>query len=356
MKKQILLFLTIILSQLSILGQNKTPFSDKIVEHNGVAFLPYCKGEVKNKITGNNNSNADKIFSVIASWQPFCPPQGFKLTAFGDNSYLELILDPYFLESGQAITNGGSSATIYFNAPSKIFDIPVVSDIYFKPEKTADFLGYPIYFNGRFETSAISKAQNPLFLPVTREEFLKDLIADEEKKQKEYGTGLSVDESLREMEKAYRELLKRDKVAAAEFKNEMDDYAANLKQNIDTPDLVSLLKTELDKLSPSERKTQAYYSIGAMEKYGNFSGLVPESDKDSGNLLVRPNYSLIEKGKNSIQLIVVKWNLTTTNKENCSPRLYIPKQNVGYEIADNILSELYNNTDIWRQILRKMEK
>ena len=345
MNKHILYIVAFALMHMPSFGQ------DTNEEENGVTFLPHYKGEVVNKISGIPSSNAVKVFSVISSWQPFISPQGFKLTAHGDNTQLEVMVEPYFSQDGITLTNGGASLNVYFNDPLKIFRSSVVADIYIKPLKVAEFYGYPIYYNGYFETTIIGKSHKPLFVPVTREEYLKALIAEEEKKQKGYGQTMTADEYQKEIDKTYRELLKTDKQAAAEFKKEMEgvvkEYAASNK----TPDVISLLKEELQNLSAQERQQQAYYALGAMEKYGNFSGLVPESDKGQGEPLVRPNYNLIEKGKGSIQLMVMRWNIKTEVIENeSSPRRYTPKQNIGYELSDNKIAELYNSPTIWARI------
>lgn len=350
MKKHILVVMALVLMHISSFGQG-----NKDKDDSEVTFLPHYKGEVVNKISGIPSSNATKVFSVLSSWQPFISLEGFKLTAFGDNTHLEVMAEPYFSQEGLTLTNGGASLNVYFNDPSKIFDAPVVADIYIKPSKAAEFYGYTIYDNGRFETTAIIKNHKPLFVPVTQEEYLKALITEEEKKQKEDGPEISVDEYRKEIEKTYRELLKTDKKTAEEFKKEMEgtdkEYAASLKQNNKLSNILATLRTELKNLLFQERQQQAYYDIGAMEKYGNFSGLVPESDKDQGEPLVRPNYNLIEKGKGNIQLMVIRWHFTTEPIENkSSPRRYTKKQGIGYELTDNRIAELYNNPSIWAQI------
>ena len=62
----------------------------------------------------------------------------------------------------------------------------------------------------------IYKGTAPLFLPVSREEYLTALINSEVEKQKEYDTAKSSGEISDEVGKAYQELLKVDKAAAAE--------------------------------------------------------------------------------------------------------------------------------------------
>jgi hypothetical protein len=68
--------------------------------------------------------------------------------------------------------------------------------------------------------------------------------------------------------------------AAAEFKAEIQKFRADMagEQNDDAPaGLLSSLKAELAKMSLAVRTQPAWYAVGVFEKYGNLSGLVPES-------------------------------------------------------------------------------
>lgn len=87
-----------------------------------------------------------------------------------------------------------------------------------------------------------------------------------------------------------------------------------------------------------------------MERYGYLSGLVPAAEESMwAAVLVRPNYSLVDKNSSSLQLMVLRWNLTTDNENPSIPRLFSNKQSTGYALADQRLWGLYNNTEVWKQ-------
>jgi hypothetical protein len=127
------------------------------------------------------------------------------------------------------------------------------------------------------------------------------------------------------MEKSYRELLKMDAEAAAEFRLEIQKFRTDMAndQNDDAPaDLLTSLKAELAKLSPAERKQPARYAIGAFEKYGNFSGLVPESNREEGTALVRlaPVYAGMTNNKDAINMLILSRNVGSDNAKSDKPR------------------------------------
>lgn len=334
-------------------------YSSKTVTVGDNIFLPYMKGKVVNRIP-QTDINSKNIFAIIQSQTSINTPQGYEVESYSDgsNRFLDIYFMPYLLKEGEVIRKPSSSINFYFNDINSIFGQPLqsgIGDIYTAPVKTADFMGYPIYGHEGQEIIAIYKSLNsasnePLFLPVSQEEYLTALIKAEEKKQKENGIKVSKNEHLREIEKAYQKLLKIDKSAAKEFKKEMENFRKELNPNDTTKDLATSYKRELTLLSSVEKEKQAYYAIYSMEKYGNFSGLVSENDGNA-QPLVKPNYRVFPKNRNNnISLIVVRWKLT--NKEHSySPRYYQPQNKFGYPLTDDILFELYHNQDIWKKII-----
>ncbi len=350
MKKHLLLLgLLITIGYYPATAQQNTPYNDQVTREEGVAFLPFRRGEVIRKITGANNNPPAQCFPVFANFREFNPPQGFRLTVFGNDSYMELLAEPYIKEGQEVFTKGGSSLTLNFNDPNKLFHLSVVDDIYPKPIVVAEFYGHPVYFNGQYETTVIANNRGPLFRQVTKQQYLEALIEDAERKQRSTPP-VSHDENIKEMEKAYRLLLETDRAAAAEFKQSMDDYIASLGEEQPAADLVTMLSNELNGLSPAELKEYAYYDIGAMERYGNFSGLVPNSEKDNATALVRPYYWLVEKNNSNIQLIILRWNLSTTEHDPSAPRLYTSQKRSGYALTDQRMAELYHTAEIWKSI------
>ncbi len=331
-------------------SQENKQYTDQVTIEEGVSFLPFRRGEVIRKIAGASNNPPAQCFPVFATFREFNPPQGFRLKVYGTDSYMDLLAEPYIKEGQEVYTKGGSSLTLYFNDPSKLFHLSVVGDIYIEPVKTVEFNGCPVYFNGQYETTVIANKQMPLYNRVTKQQYLEALIKEAQKNQGG-SEQVSIEDNINEMEKAYRLLLETDQAAAAEFKQGMDDYIATLREEQPATDMVTMLRNELSDLSPAELKEYAYYDVSAMERYGNLSGLVPNSEKDNATALVRPNYRLVEKNNPNIQLIILRWNLSTSEHDSSAPRLFTSQKTSGYALADQQLVTLYHHTEIWNRII-----
>jgi len=354
--RKYLFILLFAVSNIAVFGQQ---YSRKTVTVGEDAFLPYIKGKVVNRIP-KNDVNSQKIFIILQSQPSVNMPQGYEVEAYSDgtNGILDMYFMPYLLDEGETVRKAGGSVSFYFNNIASILGQPLqsgIGEIYTAPMKIGDFIGYPIYENEGRETTAIYKGNEPLFLPISQEEYLTALIKAEEKKQKNNGSTTSASENLKEMEKAYQELLKTDKTAAEEFRKEMESYRKDLAQANTTDDLTTSYKRELARLSPTERKKQAFYATYAMEKYGNFSGLIPERGTGNAQPLIKPNYKAISKNTNyNIRLIVVKWKLSY-NEHPYSPRYYQPQNKFGYALTDDKIYELYQNQIVWKRIIQEVE-
>lgn len=351
--RKILVVLLFIFPNIFIRGQE---YSDKTVTVGEDIFLPYLKGKVFNRIP-KNDTNYQKIFGLLQSAEAVGKTQGYEVEVYssGENLFGEISFIPYMLEGDKTVrARTASSLKIFFNDIMMLWqpislDIP---NIYYAPIKKGEFMGYTIYEQGGVEKTIIYKSTTPLFLPVSREEYLMALIKSEEEKQKKNGAPISSARMSVEIEKTYQELLKTDKVAAEEFKQQMKGFKNDMAENNATEDLVSLYRKELEKLSPLARKKQAYYAIYAMEKYGNFSGLVPEGEQGKATALVKPNDKAFPMGSRDIYLMVVSWDLITPQQsEKNSPRLYQPQNNFGFSLTDNKMYELYKNQVLWKHII-----
>lgn len=315
-------------------------------------FLPSHKGKVTNEIS-KSDSYAQKMFSIFEAEPIIGQPIGYGVQALsgGDNGRLELFLLPYELVDGDILRLPGSSMIFHFNDIKSIFSLPILSgvvDIYSAPEKQGEFMGHAIYKHEGKESVAIYNGNDPLYLPVSQEEYLIALIQKEEKEQEGGGTGGAV---MAEMEIAYQELLKVDREAAQNFKREMENFSKSIGQSNET-DIVASCKDELAKLSPVERKRQAYFAVYAMEKYKNSSGLVPSSEITYAHALVKPNPEVLQNA-NEIHLLTVQWKLSD-NENPESPRLYHPKKTAGFALTDDKLFELYSNVPLWTRILKEV--
>jgi len=339
-----------------VVAQNS--YSEQTIAFSEDEFFPYCKGRVLKHIEGEGSTVMEQIYEAIISWDSLNPPKGFEINFKAGDSYAELVFSAYVKEGDSKTTKSGAILSFYINDPARILGSPVADNIFLQPEKVDDFYGFPVYRNTNNEVTVISKSRTPLFVTVTREEYLQQLIKAETGKQnKQEGSQHKSDSEviLAEMEKSYRELLKMDAEAAAEFRLEIQKFRSDMAkdQNDDAPvGLLTSLKAELAKLSPAERKQPALYAVGAFEKYGNFSGLVPESNREEGTALVRlaPAYASMTNNKQTINMLVISWNVGSDNSNSDKPRLFDDEPD-GFLLADYYMARLYHQQEIWNNII-----
>lgn len=354
------LLMLIFLSAMAMQAKSQL-FSDQVVTIGDDNFMPYTRGVVEKQLEGDRKVMMEKIFDIISSWDSIRPPRGFKVDFYGSSHSLDISFSTYVNEENIKFVKGGPSFSIFINDPFLICGSPEVNDIFLLPVKVADFYGFPIYQNTRQEITVISKINEPLFVPVSRQEYLKELIIAEENKQKTAGnqTGNSVEDILSEMEKSYRELLKIDPAEAAVFKTSMDEFRAgqkNAEAGGKPADMLQMLKRELEDMSPSQRNSPAYYSIGAMEQFGNLSGLVPAEQATEEMALVRiaPAFNQLKENTSAIKLLVIRWNLGNDNSIHDKPRYYDGGL-TGFMLADNKMAQLCNQQNIWESIFNLLK-
>ncbi|HEX3008093.1 MAG TPA: hypothetical protein VHO90_10805 [Bacteroidales bacterium] len=337
-------------------------YSDQVVTIDDNAFLPFRKGKVVKHLEGDRAALLEKIYQAIASWDTLNSPKGFEANFYGIGKNMDVTFSAYVKEENTITVNGGAVLSFFVNDPARIMGSPVVNNIFLQPEKVAAFYGYPVYQNTNTEVTVITKSKAPLFVPVTQEEYLTELIKSETKKAGGEAAQSPKSDSetvLAEMGKTYRELLKTDAVAAAEFKTEMQNFKAdmaNLPKEDALTSMLSLLKKELEDMPAADRSKPAWYSTGAMEKYSNFSGLVPESNSDEGTALVKlsPALASMTNVNDAIKVLVIRWNLGNDNSASDKPRLFNGDAK-GYMLADYHLAKLYNNKKIWTSIINLMQ-
>jgi hypothetical protein len=349
---------------LGVLGRTsaQNAYSDQIVTIDDDNFLPFRKGKVVKHLEGDRAVLFEKIYQAIASWDTLNSPKGFEANFYGAEKTMDVTFSAYVKEDNTITVNGGAILSFYLNDPARALGSPVVNNIFLQPEKVAGFYGYPVYQNTNTEVTVIAKSKAPLFVPVTQEEYLTELIKAEAKKAGNEAAQSPKSDSetiLAEMEKTYKELLKTDAAAAAEFKTEMQNFKADmvhLPKEDATATMLSLLKKELGNMPAADRSKPAFYSMAAMEKYGNASGLVPESNADEGTALVKvsPAYASMTDTKNAIKVLVIRWNLGNDNSVSDRPRLFNGDAK-GYMLADYHLFRLYNNKRIWSSIINLVQ-
>ena len=354
--------LFLLLSCLPIILMAQVTYSNQVVIVGEDEFLPVCRGEVLKQMEGEKASLMEKVCNAIASWDSLKPPKGFEARFMGSNNQLEVMLSAYLKQGNSKIVKSGATLMFYINDPARLAGSPVVNNIYLLPERVTEFYGYPVYQNTHGEVILISKIKTSPFVPVSQGEYLQQLIQIETVKQKKE-TGehpkSDMDEILTEMEKAYKELLRTAPSAASELKIEIEKFKAD-KANQGTEnkpdDLLTSLKRELDKLTPAERNKPARYSLGAMEKYGNLSGLIPHAKDDEGTALVKiaPEFSGLVNEKSVIRLLVVSWNVGDNNSTSDNPRLYDGEAK-GFGLADHYMAKLYMQQKIWNSIINLVQ-
>lgn len=355
--KSLILILLLCLLTSEAFAQQRPSFSEETEVVHDRIFMPYTKGDVEWKTSGIFKPVFDEMCSVIRAWDSIAPPQGLQVRFYGYEHSLEVVFCPYlFEENYRFATESGPNLNIYVNDPLQMFGSPIASNIFLCPQKAADFLDYPIYRNDHREVTIVCKKKIPLFIPVSQEEYLKALIAKVET-DLSGNSGSDTQTTLREMEQAYQKLLKMDKEAAKNFKQELEKFKAETNNGEEATaviDPVALLKKELSGLTAEERTRQAYYGgAWAMDEYHNASGLVPYENRENGDALARPNPALIDaSAKDKIQLLVVCWSVGKSTVDSDKPRLYNEGRK-GFSLADNLMKELYDQKDIWNAIFSR---
>ncbi len=351
--------LFLMFSLVTIIASGQETYSDQVVSKDGHDFLPYSRGEVNKHFEGDKAQLMNEIYEKIVSWESLNPPKGFEARFYGSDNGIAITFAAYVKEEDLRTVRSGANLYIDINDPVRLLGSPLVNQIYLEPEIAGDYYGNPIYRNTYGEVTVISKIKNPLFVPVTQEEYLQQLIEVETERQKEYPV-VSQEDAMRmilaEMEKAYLELLKADAAAAAEFKAEIVKFKAQMENQVDmdgnprennTVDPLAMLKKELENLSPAGRNKPARYALAAMQKYGNYSGLVPENETGEGTALVKvaDEFSKLTDENNVIRLLIFRWDIGDNNHTSDMPRLY-DGDTTGFGLADYHMKNLYDGQKI----------
>lgn len=344
------------------------------------------------------NNKFDKLISAFKSNSLFNPPKGFDVRfnkriedwnkEYKPTDYwvsdetkitasLEIALAPYFKVDGKAVTDFHIASTfyIYLNNPYNIAGTPLMSDIYTCPQVVGDFHGYPVYATNRREVTIINFSQKQLFIPVTQEDFIKTLIdyweykiAEVNKEQKnlqsteqEFYSEEAKKQREAEFMKAYNELLKYDKNAAEELKKNYEESLQYLNNgsnnetdfNVFEKEQIRRLNEELQNMSAAERQRQGYYSLEAMEKFNNVSGLLPKEYINSGDALVRINPELVTDNPENIQFISIHWYMM--NEEFSDVPRKLNYSNDSGLLTDNIILDLYKDKTFWYEIFKLLQ-
>jgi len=336
-------------------AQQRPPFSENTVTMEDYTtkdvrtFMPFTKGETEMNISGPYKPLFDKICSVITKWGLISPPQGIKVFCYGHDNYLEIYFSAYMFEGGEKYPSEGySKLSICFDNPDETVRTPVVPGIYCCPQKTTDFYGHPVYG----KVTVVEKTHIPVYVPVSREEYLRALISDLRKGLAQPLSGQDYRKELQEMEKNYRELQKYNKEAAEGVRQAIEELKLEINKSGNGISYVdkatSDLENEIASMSAEERKSNAYYGGEG------FSRLMPYGQDEFGELLVKVNPALtgeVSKGKAFLTTIV--WDMENITVAD-QTQLYTDGK-LGFWITDYLMQKLSKESDLWSNIFNVLK-
>ena len=337
-------------------------------------MMPYAKGEIKQRFAIVNSyglknyseseliackNAAKKVASKLLKWLSDNPPQGYEalintfIDILPDHSFksplddphpkiyakIELHFAPYVHTPKGKFANYevATWVTVFLNGMDvNTLGSPIVGNIYVIPRKTADFFGFGIYQTTGEEVTLINPDNAKIFHPVSQGVFLNEMIKGQKQEKENAGISSGIPtngERLKEIEQAYKEILKVNKQTAEEFRsNALKELQG--ESNADILDMESKLQGELDKMSLAERKKPAFYAGDGdiapkmFDLTGNYSGLCPEGHQEGCEALVRVNPELIGfSASGKIKLMIIHWNyIQLTGENRDKPRFYDRKK------------------------------
>ena len=259
-----------------------------------------------------------------------------KVLCIGDKHRLDIYLLPIFEDQGQFYSGeGGPRLSFSVGDPSAVLDAPIVSDIFIRPTEEDSLHGLQCVGNVSGRMLVAKDPRIPLFVPVTKEDFLRSLIDAESNSKKS-----KPDSLLRESEidKIYREMLRFDKEAAEAFRAEAAEAmktAAGIQAEESNANVLGKLKKELNSMPPAVRRQPAFYGgAWAMEKFGNASGLLYGDAESEGDALVRANPALKGRRNGHPKILVI---LLPEMHEADRTESYVPE---GYKKVYDIMERL----------------
>jgi hypothetical protein len=353
-------------------AQHPVSFSDEIVLYRGERFMPYIDGSIEVHSSVHEGLSRqqqrlapemlDKVTAVaeILKYCPFLrPPQGIKVvikpavlppsefnesTSLIGNLKLEFFVTMVCNEKPCYDKITDASFTLAFNEPLNLAAVHIMDDIWVQPRKVSEFHGFPVYrlFNGRREATVVHANNIPLYLPVSREDFIMNLIrhfseiiAEDErlaatpdvKKSLVGFSDAEARERFAHFENEFKRLNRFDPLLARKLKENFElvekrlglartDSSVVISQNQYISMQLSVwkegirkLRAELNAMSPSERRSQAHWSESEVL---NTSGLTPPGHPGS-NPVARINPAVLDNSRpeTNIQLITLEWNVDT---------------------------------------------
>ncbi len=260
------------------------------------------------------------------------------------------------------------SLRIYLHGPG--------SDMFYAPKKLGEIGGFTIY-NEFVSTYFITTSKQPLWKPVTQEEWILNLIVrieaqrdqeqgelagkdlaptdivnngrEERRKAFEQAYQMLRQHNPAEAEKAKREFEQEEKKYAEEAKvhpeQNSDELRAKIKKKYD--DLIAQLKAELAAIPAKKRKDPAFY-VG--ERKNHLSGLGAPNELNP-RAIVRINYDYFNDGKprQAVRCLTLRYNIHGVR----DPRNTDFKNTPTLESA--VIYEVQQSFD-WKAVLAVLDK
>lgn len=369
--KPLLVAFGLLIIGINLKAQIIPAISDEIILYRGERFMPYIDGPIEDysessseftrqqmRLVGQMRENISRAANFLKECDLFHPPQGFKLVVrsntlppveFYDNESLsgslrlELFVILVCNERPCYDRKTDAWVSISFNDPGMLGHTHIMDDIWIQPRKVSEFYGHPVYrFNlSQREIVVATGGEHPVYLPVSREDFIMTLIAH-------FNTNIAEEERMAamplaratilssrdnekqfrriEFEEAYTRLNRFDPLLARKLKDNYEETEKRIREASSDSTKITLsqfltmqtnvwkegvrkLRAELNAMSPSERRSQAHWSEAELL---NTSGLTPPGHPGS-NPVARINPALFDKTRvdSDIQLLTVEWGADT---------------------------------------------
>lgn len=247
-----------------------------------------------------------KIYEIFSRSKPLNPPVGFEVTRYRlisqgtpiPSSFSMMFFGYYRTGPGKPVQALGETAATIYVFINKISvlresDYPVGGDekgnFVYGPASTSNGLGYPVYHRAPglkpFERIVLTNIKRPLFVPVSRERYLRSLIQKEE-------------EELQRFTSSYN--------TAKQNKQDVTHYEFNLKIKREQK---KAYEDELAAMSPEQRNSQAWHPhYRQLYKGGPISSGLTEPGYMDARPLVTVNEEFFDRSlpRTAFQLIVVE--------------------------------------------------
>lgn len=387
--KIIIFNLTILIAFLAISvgtsAQERPPFSDKVVNIRGAKYTPYHKGNytfeakekgdeqfIKNKDFVSARALITKINNILKQSVWINSPQGVEVESWmttdkdnygvtGRPNGIHWRISPYFMGKEKPFFNNhaGRSAFLKLNNITNIvgtFSFENSDVMWEMPEKIGEFYGYPVYLHSTGSVAIISKKGVPLYLPVSREKYLKNMIKllsmDDEKLKVEIDSSMAVAYGDLEKSKPYL-----DNSTFAQMKATLDEQYKELLKNMPSksPELRAVIKIFEDALSQTpadELKLPARIAFDGDKNSADATGLVRPTQ--AGIDIVIPNPALIDNSRihSSPQLLIIILSLNDAMEDK---RLY-ENSNDPVNLKHYTKWKFFAEADLWKKVFDLIEK